>query len=69
MRNDKWMKGEFYFKALLYIPTGLSGCWKLTEHYFASKEEAQEYCGSGKIVWPVEDLDGVIFAPDPEELT
>lgn len=71
MRNDKWMKGEFYFMALIRykLDEFVGKEWALTRNeFFESKEQAQAKYLNYEVKWPAEDLDGVIFCPDPEEL-
>lgn len=69
MRNDNWMKGEFFFKALInsfQAPAFNKRGSVLSPESFASKDEARAAYPDCK--WPAEDLAGVIFCPDPEEL-
>jgi hypothetical protein len=67
VRNENWMKGEFYFRALVKIKSPYKNMWQLSAEFYESEEEARKTYGSD-CKWPAEDLDGVIFCPDLEEL-
>lgn len=66
MRNDKWMKGEFLFPLVYRMPDEPS--FLITDVVFKNKEDAKKWANGREFFWPAENLEGVVFCPDQEEI-